>query len=308
MTWKSLAFPVLSIACAVALHRCGEPPRRPAAGTATAVLVQASAAAVASDTAARKPATRSKTPEVNDAYRAYAQSRRLSDLLPGLRAGIEQGDTIAFHLYLRAMRECAIMRSNPAFVVDGAAAAVGAHQAVRKAHLDRYAERCRDFNEALDASPPVDVDAAAQRIRERGDALEIARSIETGDAERAPEPTSRRVRTVLASKEPEAINALAAAMGRASGRQDVMSRYSGERVYEYAWRLVACDLGMDCSAESYMVRQLCVFGGTCVNGDLKEVYRQSALSPEEYERATASEREILAYVTHGSIDGLFQSP
>lgn len=244
----------------------------------------------------------------NDANRAYARSRRLSDVLPDLRAGVERGDATAFHLYIGAMHECAIMRSNPAFIGDGATVAAGSRERVRKAHLERYADRCRGFNEALDASPPIDIDEAARRVSERGDVLALARSIEADDAGRDPESTAARVRTVLASKDPEAINALASAMGRASDRRDVMSRYSGDRVYEYAWRLVACDLGMDCSAESYMVRQLCVFGGACVNGDLKEVYRQSALSPEEYERATASEREILAHITNGNIDGLFQSP
>lgn len=70
-----------------------------------------------------------------------------------------------------------------------------------------------------------------------------------------------RVRT---SRDPEAYAALAPAMGaNAVGQEAELGEVSGTPFAELAWQLAACELGLDCGAESVLMTSYCANGGIC---------------------------------------------
>ena len=72
------------------------------------------------------------------------------------------------------------------------------------------------------------------------------------------------VERVRQSREPESFAALAPAMGiQASGDRAFEGQVAGTRLAELAWQVAACELGMDCSADSAVMVSQCANGGIC---------------------------------------------
>ncbi|MGY0620068.1 hypothetical protein [Lysobacter sp. A378] len=89
--------------------------------------------------------------------------------------------------------------------------------------------------------------------------LAIGEPLETSDAYRHD-----LVERVQRSGDPESFAALSPAMGiRASGQQAFAGQVAGTQLAEVAWKVAACELGMDCSAGSTLMTSLCANGGIC---------------------------------------------
>jgi hypothetical protein len=72
------------------------------------------------------------------------------------------------------------------------------------------------------------------------------------------------VMRVRQSKDPEAYLALSPAMGiAASGKPELADQVAGTQLTELAWQLAACELGMDCGADSALMTAYCANGGIC---------------------------------------------
>jgi hypothetical protein len=72
------------------------------------------------------------------------------------------------------------------------------------------------------------------------------------------------VQRVLDSRDPFAFLAIAPAMGTVGGaHRETLGDVSGSDLTEIAWRIAACQLGMDCSPDGAMMTNYCVNGGIC---------------------------------------------
>jgi hypothetical protein len=83
---------------------------------------------------------------------------------------------------------------------------------------------------------------------------------------------------------------------------------AGTNTTAAAWKLVACDMGVDCSQGSALLRQSCLNGGIyCGPGDLRTNMMNSEFSPENF--AKVQQLEVLIYdaLKSGNESTLFSS-
>lgn len=89
--------------------------------------------------------------------------------------------------------------------------------------------------------------------------LALGAPLDTGDEYR-----HGLVERVQRSRDPESFIALSPAMGiRASGERAFLGQVAGTQLAELAWQVAACELGMDCRADSALMTSLCANGGIC---------------------------------------------
>ena len=168
----------------------------------------------------------------------------------------------------------------------------------------------------LEGCPPEIVDEAARKqySDERQARLEAARR--AGDLLARLQPG--RIRT------PEDRNRARAALYDAllSGDPDLIAQIgrmldyiqppdwlaSPQAPASFVWRLVACDLGMDCGPGSRVLDLECLSsGGGCGYNHLAESYRDW-LPPWQYRLVEQRRAELLARIRSGQIAGLFDPP
>lgn len=88
----------------------------------------------------------------------------------------------------------------------------------------------------------------------------------------------------LATRDPEAMAALAPLMGQASaGRVDALDGLPvGTMLDEAAWNIAACRLGRDCGSQSRAVAEMCMYGGVnCSMRSVEDFYRLEMLPPAD---------------------------
>lgn len=83
----------------------------------------------------------------------------------------------------------------------------------------------------------------------------------------------------------------------------VGSRYPQEE----AWRLVACDLGYDCSAGGALQTRLCLNNHSCGRGSYEEGLLQE-LPPRQWQVVQRQRRELLERLRRGEVRGVFDVP
>ena len=67
--------------------------------------------------------------------------------------------------------------------------------------------------------------------------------------------------------------------------------------------VAACDLGLDCTAESLTALQLCAHSGYC-SGGVIDRYAESLPNPTDLERLTEESRRVAAAIASGDLKGL----
>lgn len=82
-----------------------------------------------------------------------------------------------------------------------------------------------------------------------------------------------------------------------------LSRFDSEA----AWQLVACDLGLDCSADGALMRQNCLSQGLCVEGDYESALLR-LLPPRQWSRVQAQRQALREAITRGELASLFDRP
>lgn len=81
------------------------------------------------------------------------------------------------------------------------------------------------------------------------------------------------------------------------------SRYPREE----AWRLVACDLGYDCSAGGALQTRMCLSNYHCGRGSYEEALLQE-LPPRQWQVVQRQRRELLERLRRGEVRGVFDVP
>jgi hypothetical protein len=82
-----------------------------------------------------------------------------------------------------------------------------------------------------------------------------------------------------------------------------LSRFDSEA----AWQLVACDLGLDCSADGALMRQNCLHTGMCLEGDFESALLRQ-MPPRQWSRVQAQRQALREAIARGDRAGLFDLP
>ncbi|MGQ4661129.1 hypothetical protein [Lysobacter sp. F6437] len=128
----------------------------------------------------------------------------------------------------------------------------------------RTSERCARFVPGDDLSYTVILGmtreaAEAGSLAAEAALLAAGEPLDTSDAYKHD-----LVDRVQQSQDPESFAALAPAMGiQASGDRAFEGQVAGTRLAEVAWQVAACDLGMECGADSAVMVSQCANGGIC---------------------------------------------
>ncbi|MEO7917138.1 MAG: hypothetical protein ABIR16_05795 [Dokdonella sp.] len=248
----------------------------------------------------------------------YVQSTDLFELVVQLRADADAGDANAARIIAMAYDECYPFAAENQKVVENG-----------RLHLDQFTEsertiylsfrrrseqRCVGFI-ATGGIKPADVRSTGAKASALNDltsqARQLAEKIEARRSdEDAPNDWSAAEielsKSIALSGDPEAIAMLAHGQDdRHLGRNVRGMFWAGDPTNLTAWMLVACDLGRDCGANGYIMRQQCLFVGLCFNGDYREYLRRRRLSPDKYDLVLARERKILQAIKNGDVSHLF---
>ncbi len=249
------------------------------------------------------PVTARKTSPPTTLLDRYVQSTNLLELIEQLRADADAGDAKAARIIAKAYDECAPFAAMPKLL--DVAFIMGRYEdperSIALAQKNIQSPRCN----SLIATGKVNLAEVRQTERRASelddftsqaarlvDELSIRRSDD--DAPQAMTGTEIELATRIAlSQDPEAIAILS--YGQMAARPDE----------GYAWQLVACDLGRDCSASGYVMRYQCLASGQCVGGNYRELMRRKFLPPDQYEAVLRKEREILQAIRSRDVSHLF---
>ena len=245
-----------------------------------------------------EPAIAAERPRLFTLLDRYVQSINLLDLVTQLRAAADAGDADAARMIAKALDECypfLISKTRP----DAAYVSRQFDEPERSialAHLRTQDLRCGD----LVASGQVTVSEVRrtdQRAKDLGDLagqamrLVTVRSLDPAASKGMSAANVELARKIALSRDPEAIAVL--------GHSEMKSEADF-----FAWQLVACDLGRDCGADGYVMRQLCLWLTQCVGGDYREYLRRRQLAPDQYQAVLARERQILQAINSGDVSAI----
>ncbi|HET6546190.1 MAG TPA: hypothetical protein VFG55_05520 [Rhodanobacteraceae bacterium] len=229
----------------------------------------------------------------------------LDGLVADLSARADEGEAAAMTLIATSIEECMRLRGNPGYADDlrdirDRQMQLRGTAPIPLEFIDRYRSRCRNL--ALD---PNATPLRARRLREQaaklGDPLALAgRVAEHGDT-MTDEALKQALMTIVASGNPYALAALAPELAVTNR----LGTYSGGVEDALAWQLVACDLGMDCSPTSFVVRQACLVGAHCAFADFRSLVQNFLAAPASFRRILFLEQEILAILRSGNLQALF---
>jgi len=231
----------------------------------TGITARASAAAMPGPDAS--PRAAGSTAASLPLHRAFERADDLFAFRRQLQPLADAGDADARWMLSRVDEYCAGYARDPAgFARDSALIADLKLDAARAlgAARDRIGTRCGRF-------APGDVPTFVQLVERREDAAEAGSlaaeaALLAMGAPLQDDVDYRRglVERVQMSRDPEAFVALSPAMGvAASGDVALADTVSGSQVSELAWKLAACDLGLDCSADGALMTEHCANGGIC---------------------------------------------
>jgi len=240
---------------------------------------------------------------------SYNSSTNLRSLLDSL-----QGDASKKRDYdlvkAKALEECFIFTRQPNYandVVQSRKAMNKGSPDVLQKYADTLTQRCRE----LASSGPISVkesknlyaDAAREGSPE-ATAHQLRSSLVLGQATDSIDVLRSKSIDLINTGDPAAIFELSGAFGS-------NSKFSGAAVGSEkataAWQLVACDMGLDCSANSALLASACLNGGMyCEPGDLRFNMQQGQFSPTEFEEVIALETTIYNQIKNGKTAMLFQ--
>lgn len=170
------------------------------------------------------------------------------------------------------------------------------------------AERAKElFASAAAAGEPQ---ARAWMLRERAKEQLLEQAV---SGHRHPSPADPQQRTALAtelleillSKDPHAILTIGdVAPGHYAGLFAPGSPVDAFFGSPYSSLLLACHLGLDCSANGAFLRDACVGLMPCGYGSVEQYLRMNLLPPNVYESVDRLAREMAAHIGSGNAEGL----
>ncbi len=234
------------------------------------------------DRSAKSKVSGSRAPDSarSDYYDIYEHAKSLNNVIDTLKSAADQGDAIAEGLYAQALWECFPLVSNPLLLEDGRVS-----NEIRKKKgmppipditFQTFFNRCQELA-ASGKDSVADFMAKRQDAAAHGDPLSAAIRFTETAAALSPQERQDELTTILQTQNPYAISALAELMNH-----EGYGRFSGSEADKYAWKFVACDMGMDCSSTSMLVTHSCLLLGLCGYGDYRNIVQESASAPAEF--------------------------
>lgn len=244
---------------------------------------------------------------VSSLTQAFETSDNLARLVDELAPRARAGDADAARVIAQALDECVMLSNNPNFAGgfrEQAKKMPAERRAAAMAHIAAHEQRCRELANAEKIT--------MNRIREAGSAAshgnsltDQAQRLASSHADMSEQDVKETLRTIVQSRNADAISSLADAMGANGDERGLFGPHAGSPAHMIAWKLVACDLGQPCGPTSYTVRHTCVVQDSCVPGGYREYVRFFVLTPYQYELAAAEERTILEAIANGNMEALF---
>jgi hypothetical protein len=198
--------------------------------------------------------------EFEDSTDLFAYSRRLMVLAAA-------GDADAMWLMSLVQDHCAGFAADPAGYAQDTRVIAGLALANGGAMLSarqRVQQRCARFVPGDGFSSATIITRRMQAAQAGSLAAEAALLAMEQPLQEGDDYRRDLVQRVLDSGDPFAYLAIAPAMGTiGSGQRDTLGEVSGSELTEIAWRVAACQLGMDCSPGGSMMTNYCVNGGIC---------------------------------------------
>lgn len=214
-----------------------------------------------------RPMSASALPALSPLRRGFEDSTDLFAYSRELMTLAAAGDADAMWLLSLVQDHCAGYAADPGGYAQDTRAIASLGLSSGSAMLaarQRLQQRCARFVPQDGFSLPTVITQRMQAARAGSLAAEASllameQPLQDGDDYRRD-----LVRRVLDSEDPFAYLAIAPAMGTiGSGRRDTLGEVSGSDLSEIAWRIAACQLGMDCSPGGSMMTNYCVNGGIC---------------------------------------------
>lgn len=221
----------------------------------------------------------------------FNSSNDLFDLVNELRNASENGNAEATWLISKAYEECFLLS------VSGAAGFENDMQMRMKITPDinkagtsnafkKVAQRCGRFSGQ--AIKLAEITALKSKAAGQGSLAAAAEAFQVGmitnPALNTPARQKSLAHDALASRNPEAMAALATAMGQvAADRMAALSPLpAGTPQAEAAWNIAACRMGKACDRSSPTMIQMCVAGGVgCGNQSVEEFYLKEIIPAGE---------------------------
>jgi hypothetical protein len=244
---------------------------------------------------------------VGQAYQSrFDASSDLRALVDQLRPESAGGDGTATRLIGKAYEECFIVALNglASFQRDQEQRLKletneQARQGIERAFA-QVGQRCKGFNGV--ALKLNQVEEMRNKAASQGDLAAMAEQFRhrmtAGDQGYGPQEQADLAKRVLASKDSEAVAAMAELMGdvAASRRGDLAPFPAGSASAEAAWQFAACNLGRNCGAQGSYLRTVCVSAGLgCRASSVQEMYRRELLPPAEFEKARQLAGQLVSY-------------
>lgn len=287
---------LVAVVVAIALFRHADDDAQAPSGAAAPKAIADAASTNHSMPATNTTTSAAPPPATQPAATSY---ERADNLLAIAQANAGKLDAAALGLRARALQECRALADTPDYFanidIEGPKLHGDKFPIVR--HLvDTYLQRCSDLAHIASAA---ETQAAIEDAAKAGNTWAQATLLPQQSRGLPSAEVDARLQHILASRDADAIDALAADMTH----QRTVSLYSdlaGSPLATYAWQLASCDLGRDCSANGQLMREACLFGGKCGSAtDFRTLLKDSVLSEDELNRVELVKQAILDTVRTG---------
>lgn len=236
----------------------------------------------------------------------YSSAKNINDYITKLSAASSPPGTLEL-VKAKAWDECGSLITNPNSAISQIAEIQshgGKYAEFRIKALQQVQMRCKDFAFSTQIKRG-DAEAMYKRSASDGNAEAIARNLVNGISTMPAEEAKQGMLDIISSNDPDALFILADAFGSQGPFEMTPGGEVGTSTSTYAWQLVACDQGMDCSASSSIVQQSCLYLGLCGPGDYRTNIQYSAVSPADYQQITQIENHIENAMSNGTIKNYF---
>ena len=261
---------LVGLLCALAwmpLRQAGWLPHAGPADTAITAAQDRDLSAPLATRAVLRPVSARATPALSPLRREFEDSADLFAYSRKLMVLAAAGDADAMWLMSLVQDHCAGFAADPAGYAQDTRVIAGLALANGGAMLSarqRVQQRCARFVPADGFSSATIITRRMQAAQAGSLAAEAALLAMEQPLQEGDDYRRELVQRVLDSGDPFAYLAIAPAMGTiGSGRRDTLGEVSGSELTEIAWRVAACQLGMDCSPGGSMMTNYCVNGGIC---------------------------------------------
>ncbi|HEX7770046.1 MAG TPA: hypothetical protein VF422_08450 [Dokdonella sp.] len=228
-----------------------------------------------------------------------SEAMHATDLLDILDETYGKTDLESLSARARALDECHLLSVSPGYFeqVDSASAEsiYGRNLPFVRKHAPVFVARCARVA-AVMKPRTTDLLAALVAAASAGDLWASAKLFRRDGHDLSLDESDGVLGRILASRDPDAILALADYMFMPRDGSKY-AELAGSNLHAEAWRLAACDLGVDCSATGRLMRDACLFGGICGEyPDWRSMLASTMLSPQDYARVEHIEAAILRTV------------